>query len=173
MTQKEINKFLANTKVYVNGKSEEIQKKLFSFGFYRGISVEVSHTEKPFLYLSEHKGITYGNDMKCFTEHKYSEISAEQILALRVTKPTYRPFKNQEECWQEMLKHKPFGWVKRIDTKYFANIAIVSNYGIMFRDSKEHLYDITLKEYTFADDIPFGIKEGIEEIIRNPENYKC
>ena len=30
MTKEEIKKFLDNTKVYVNGKSEEIQKKLFS-----------------------------------------------------------------------------------------------------------------------------------------------
>ena len=26
--------------------------------------------------------------------------------------PKYRPFKDAEECWQEMLKHQPFGWVK-------------------------------------------------------------
>ena len=25
---------------------------------------------------------------------------------------TYRPFKNAEECWQEMLNHQPFGWLK-------------------------------------------------------------
>lgn len=24
----------------------------------------------------------------------------------------YRPFKDAEECWAEMLKHHPFGWVK-------------------------------------------------------------
>ena len=24
--------------------------------------------------------------------------------------PRYRPFKTQEECWQEMLNHQPFGW---------------------------------------------------------------
>lgn len=166
MTRKEIEKFLANTKVYVNGKSEEIQKKLFSFGFYRGISVEVSHTEKPFLYLSEHKGITYGNDMKCFTEHKYSEISAEQILALRVTEPSYRPFKDAEECWQEMLKHEPFGWVKRINGGYKQIMAIHMD---MFNKhcadfagqtgtacfGLEYIY----KNYTFTDGTPFGIKE--------------
>ena len=32
MTRKEAVEFLANTKVYVNGKSKEIQKKLFSLG---------------------------------------------------------------------------------------------------------------------------------------------
>lgn len=26
--------------------------------------------------------------------------------------PKYRPFKDAEECWQEMLKHQPFAWVK-------------------------------------------------------------
>ena len=25
--------------------------------------------------------------------------------------PKYRPFKTQEECWNEMLKHQPFGWI--------------------------------------------------------------
>lgn len=24
--------------------------------------------------------------------------------------PKYRPFKDADECWQEMQKHKPFGW---------------------------------------------------------------
>lgn len=24
----------------------------------------------------------------------------------------YRPFANVEECWTEMKKHQPFGWVK-------------------------------------------------------------
>lgn len=24
--------------------------------------------------------------------------------------PKYRPFKDAEECWQEMLKHEPFGY---------------------------------------------------------------
>lgn len=26
--------------------------------------------------------------------------------------PKYRPFVDKEECWQEMLKHQPFGWIK-------------------------------------------------------------
>ena len=30
--------------------------------------------------------------------------------------PKYRPFKNQEECWTEMLKHQPFGWIRNNDT---------------------------------------------------------
>ena len=25
----------------------------------------------------------------------------------------YRPFANVEECWEEMKKHRPFGWIKK------------------------------------------------------------
>ena len=39
--------------------------------------------------------------------------------------PEYRPFKNQEEFWQEMMKHQPFGWVKWNDVRY--NIYVVSS----------------------------------------------
>ena len=40
--------------------------------------------------------------------------------------PKYRPFKDAEECWAEMLKHQPFGWVKAIpnkeyEAKYYSN----------------------------------------------------
>ena len=24
----------------------------------------------------------------------------------------YRAFESQEECWNEMMKHEPFGWIK-------------------------------------------------------------
>ena len=33
MTKEEIKMLLNDTKVYVNGKSKEIQEKLFSFGY--------------------------------------------------------------------------------------------------------------------------------------------
>ena len=159
MTREEIKEFLDNTKVYVNGKSKEIQEKLFSFGYTWNWDNRVKFTKEPFLFISGTGGITHSNDMALFKKYEYREITAEEILALEVTEPSYRPFKNQEECWNEMLKHEPFGWVKRIDTGYFANIAVVSGYGIMFRGDQENFYDIALKEYTFADGAPFGIKE--------------
>ena len=38
MTKEEAKEMLTNTKVYVNGKSKEIQEKLFEIGFkWRGI----------------------------------------------------------------------------------------------------------------------------------------
>ena len=62
--------------------------------------------------------------------------------------PKYRPFKSQEECWQEMQKHHPFGWIKR--SGKYVNITLVSG-GCS--------YDDHFKTVTFADGTPFGIKE--------------
>ena len=62
--------------------------------------------------------------------------------------PKYRPFNNTKECWQEMQKHQPFGWVKCAD-KYFSILAIDSN----------NNYKIDFDDYTFADGTPFGVKE--------------
>ena len=61
--------------------------------------------------------------------------------------PTYRPFKDAEECWAEMQKHQPFGWVKYAN-KYISISAIDSN----------NDYEIDFDDYTFADGTPFGVK---------------
>ena len=64
--------------------------------------------------------------------------------------PKYRPFKTQEECWNEMLKHQPFGWTKLIEETGYSLITDVDN---------DLLYSDAFKECTFADGTPFGIKE--------------
>ena len=72
--------------------------------------------------------------------------------------PKYRPFKDAEECWQEMQKHQPFGWVNY--NGYRVNIAAVTRTSITFTNNKglnftfEHIF----KECTFADGAPFGVK---------------
>ena len=79
----------------------------------------------------------------------------------------YRPFKSQEECWNEMLKHQPFGWVKSKKSGTFYSIGSVlwnnefddvfvtfACDGMLGRSSKSMFED-----FTFADGIPFGIKE--------------
>lgn len=85
LTTEEIEKILGDTKVYVNGKSAEIQKKLFSFGyFWNGGSVDrrVNYMNKPFLFICHDKTITYGDDMDYFIENKNKEITADEILSL-------------------------------------------------------------------------------------------
>ena len=63
--------------------------------------------------------------------------------------PKYRPFKDTEECWEEMQKHQPFGWTKlkgEIEYSFMTDV----NDNINFSNA--------IREYTFADGTPFGIK---------------
>lgn len=82
--------------------------------------------------------------------------------------PKYRPFANAEECWREMQKHQPFGWIKKtcghcnflhIMELYSTGILInnVDSFG-SFRNLIK-TYDSAFAETTFADGTPFGIKE--------------
>lgn len=71
----------------------------------------------------------------------------------------FRPFANVEECWTEMKKHQPFGWVKDKKEGYYVLITAVDNgdYMSLSGNSGWSFYSL-MKDYTFTDDIPFGIK---------------
>ena len=80
--------------------------------------------------------------------------------------PKYRSFKTKEECWNEMLKHQPFGWV--VSKCQYLHIACVRQWNIeCIPDTGSGvLYSRTLtfadalgQGFTFADGTPFGIKE--------------
>ena len=73
--------------------------------------------------------------------------------------PTYRPFKDAEECWLEMQKHQPFGWVKLKDTEsgYYMLKGISSQVVIGFNETP-FSYKKVFEYYTFSDGTPFGIK---------------
>ena len=72
--------------------------------------------------------------------------------------PKHRPFKSQEECWDEISKHQPFGWVKRIDTGTFAHISAVFPDFILFNNEKFN-HNESFESYTFIDGAPFGVME--------------
>lgn len=71
----------------------------------------------------------------------------------------YRPFKDAAECWCEMLKHEPFGWVIRND--YHVNIANLIRQSITFADNegRNSSFNELLEDCKFADGAKFGIKE--------------
>lgn len=71
-------------------------------------------------------------------------------------KPKYRPFENKEECWQEMLKHQPFAWIKEKYSDRYNLITEVN--GLSIRVKEVYLFTDSFKYYTFADGTPFGIK---------------
>ena len=72
--------------------------------------------------------------------------------------PTYRPFKDAEECWLEMQKHQPFGWVKWNDVRY--NIYVVSSTSVCLINGNCANMDFAYayQKLTFADGTPFGVK---------------
>lgn len=77
--------------------------------------------------------------------------------------PKYRPFKDADECWQEMQKHKPFGWVKdknKEDGTYVMVTKVSDGRDDMVINGNYNWrLDGLLKCFTFADGTPFGIKE--------------
>ena len=70
----------------------------------------------------------------------------------------YRPFKSQEECWNEMHKHPDFGWVLVKDSKIMYHICVVG-IGYVLIDSISPTFSEAFAEYKFTDGTPFGIKE--------------
>ena len=72
--------------------------------------------------------------------------------------PKYRPFKTKEECWTEMLKHQPFGWVKEISSEMLYLINGISDMSIVIMEDISSFKE-ALNIYEFKDGTPFGIKE--------------
>ena len=72
----------------------------------------------------------------------------------------YRPFANAEDCWHEMQKHHPFGWLK--GDKCFYNIVSVSNIDVSMANVSGDIvilnFSEVMEDNTFADGTPFGVK---------------
>lgn len=79
--------------------------------------------------------------------------------------PKYRPFKSQEECWNEMLKHQPFAFLSGANEyDWFSICRVFEEEGIpkiTFASNPYSDYDMTkvFDTFQFADGTPFGIKE--------------
>ena len=168
MTKEQAIELLRFTKVYVKDKSKEIQQKAFELGFKwlignKEASKMVSNLDAPFI-LFYHRSMCPCCDVEMFNYADEKEITAEEILAINIEdelKPTHRPFKNAEECWNEMLRHLPFGWVidKETDSKH--SIVSLVNLASYNAESSSFSFgwDVALHRLTFADGTPFGIKE--------------
>lgn len=73
------------------------------------------------------------------------------------SEPKYRPFKDAEECWNEMQKHQPFGWVK---STLFKDLDLVKRVTTLYVEINRDIidYKYALEKFTFADDTNFGVK---------------
>ena len=98
------------------------------------------------------------NELTCISENISFRIKPE---------PKYRPFKTKEECWSEMLKHQPFGWViGGKDYENFYHIEYVYscnpyNYHRvkLSQNDMSFNYEHMFRDFTFIDGSPFGIKD--------------
>lgn len=96
-------------------------------------------------------GIWYdgGNDLKFDLDPQDYRIQLE---------PKYRPFKDSEECWEEMHKHQPFGWIKNSYGHF--EITGIKKEGVCFGVANNfHGYEYLFTDYLFADGTSFGMKK--------------
>ena len=74
----------------------------------------------------------------------------------------YRPFKFQEECFDEMMKHQPFGWFRSVHNKNLFNTVCINDSGIKITNTLSKYmdsYDRAFDNIEFVDGTPFGVKE--------------
>ena len=88
-------------------------------------------------------------------QRDWKELKIGDIMMEKNSK--YRPFKNKEECWQEMQKHQPFAWVKEKHSDRYSLITEVN--GLSIKVKEGCLFTDSVKYYTFADGTHFGVKE--------------
>lgn len=118
--------------------------------------------------FAEGKTIQYLDDRGFWNDIKTCVSFDYNISCYRIKPESrYRPFKSQEECWQEMLKHDEFGWVKsktRDANKHISNIEkdiegnvwfVAASFSGIEKYSPKQMLDY----FVFMDGEPFGIKE--------------
>ena len=73
--------------------------------------------------------------------------------------PKYRPFRDSEECWQEMQKHQPFGYTYDRFNDIRDCITKVATTGVSYDSPTVISFAEIFDRFVFADGVPFGIKE--------------
>ena len=106
---------------------------------------------------AEGKAIEHSLDGRRWFETRYPSWSQNLIYRIK-PEQKYRPFKSQEECWNEMMKHQPFGWVKEINSEMLYLINGISNMSIVIMEDISSFKE-ALNIYEFKDGTPFGIME--------------
>lgn len=141
MKKEKIKQLVDVMQAYVNGKTIQYHKVDISF--------KIEHPGEPNF------------------KNKWVDVDEEHLFRFDLydyrikSEPRYRSFKNAEECWQEMLKHQPFGWIKSKKDDHYSMVTVVGSDEKMkcIAISGNYIwsFDETMRDYTFADGAPFGI----------------
>lgn len=110
--------------------------------FAEGKAIEIRHRDAPWVETNRIKE-------SIFDDYQY-RIKPE---------PKYRPFKDVEECWQEMQKHQPFGWLREKGRNVRTQIGFIHTEGIQGTSGGSSNYKAFFDCFSFADGAPFGILE--------------
>lgn len=112
---------------------------------------------------AEGKSIQYQTDSKSWSDITKDLYPCNHPSLYRIKpEPKYRPFKNQEECWQEMQKHQPFGWFRSTCNKNLFNVVCINDECIKIVNTLTKYtdtYSDAFANIEFVDGTPFGIKE--------------
>lgn len=92
-------------------------------------------------------------------DKNYHKFSPHSFMYRIKPEPKYRPFKDKKECWTEMQKHQPFGWVKCKGDGSLGLITLIINEESIYINSIGSNSERTMREFTFSDGTPFGILE--------------
>ena len=116
---------------------------------------------KAFSEGKEIEGIYKGTKSPWF---KVEDMDFDSGIIFRIKpEPKYRPFANAEECWAEMQKHQPFGWLECVGCRY--NIVSVSNIDVSMANVSGDILTLrfcdVMETDTFADGTTFGV--NVEE----------
>ena len=112
----------------------------------------------------KHIEVRVGNSDWKETDEVYGGRNNDYTYRIK-SEPKYREFTNNKECWQEMLKHKPFGWVKKKNVENSYNIIdgvyYSENYDcpVTSMSGEVFSYKELIDNYLFADGTPVGIKQ--------------
>ena len=116
---------------------------------------------------AEGKSIQYQTDSKSWSDIIKDLYPCNHPSLYRIKpEPKYRPLNSKEECWNEMMKHQPFGFIVNKYNNDYCSICRVFKdekgiSGITFTSNSYSNWDmeIAFDRFNFADGTPFGIKE--------------
>ena len=141
MINEQIKQLVNVLQAYVNGKT-------------------IQYYEVDLVYKIKHPGEPNYNNK--WVDVDEDHIFRPDLYDYRIKpEPNFRPFKNAEECWQEMQKHQPFGWIKDKNDGHYSMVAMVDDAVIRISGNQDWFIDEITNNYTFADCTPFGINEDL------------
>ncbi len=109
--------------------------------------------------------LVVGNRWEVYTDNEAPDFNWRDYHYRIKPSLKYRLFNSVEECWQEMQKHQPFGWVRETATGELHSITYLEKSKNAEKGFIIWLSDLNMTvaemydQYTFADGNPFGVKE--------------